>query len=327
MSEKGTAGSGTAKSNAADRPDASILVLGFNSLAYLDDCFNAIAASAVRQRIEVLFVNNGTDASEAFIAANHPHVRVLESRGNVGFGEANNRMARHARGRWLILLNPDTRIYPGAVDTLIEAAQDHPQFWILGGMTVDSEGQFQQNAYPELPTIRTILRNLVGRGARPLRFAPGTRVVPVEAVNGGYLLASHDRWEQLKGFEESFFLYSEDDDLSFRVNRAGGRCGLVPDSCVYHDVGSGNAFSPVRKYYQSISNAHYFLRNHTRPYALTAIALLWINHIMRFGAGGVLAPWKPRFKAMSRGYARTALKPWVWMGGFDTPGADPRRDR
>lgn len=305
--------------------DASILVLGYNSKSYLDACFRAIPAAAARHSVEVLFVNNGSDDSESFIAAHHPHVRVLKSNGNVGFGEANNRMARHARGRWIVLLNPDTEVYPGAIDRLIETAQANPDFWILGGLTVDADGTFRQKSYPELPSLRSILRGLIGKGARPLHYAPDAPVVQVEAINGGFLLASRERWDQLRGFDETYFLYGEDNDLSFRVGTAGGLVGLVPASKVYHDVGSGNALSPLRKYFIAVSDAHYFRRNRSRPYALAAIMLLWIGHVVRYGAGLSLSAWKPRFKAMSIAYRRTALKPWCWMRGFETPGADPRR--
>lgn len=305
--------------------DASILILGYNSLDYLDACLRSVPASATRHNVEVLFVNNGTDGSEAFLATDYPAVRVLESRGNVGFGEANNRMADHARGRWLILLNPDTELYPEAIDTLIEAGEANPDFWLLGGVSVNADGTFQQTTYPELPSFQSLTRSLFGRAGRQLAFSPDAPVQEVNAVFGGFLLASRERWIQLGGFDDSYFLYGEDIDLSRRTAKAGGRLGLVQASRVFHDFGSGNPFSPTRKRFQSAGNAHYFLQHYSPPMAWGAIGLLWAGHVVRFVAGTILSGWKARYGAMSRCYAPTALKPWIWATGFNAPGADPRR--
>lgn len=317
----------TQVSNADFATDVSILILGFNSASYLTECLESIPRAAVRNTVEVLFVNNGTDASEALLEANFPAVRVLKSDGNVGFAQANNRLARHARGRWLILLNPDTKLHPGAIDTLVAAGEANPEFWLLGGITVNAEGAFQNNAYPELPSLGALARGLFGRAGRHLVFDEGKAVQEVGAINGGFMLVERKRWEALGGFDETYFLYGEDCDICRRVRDAGGRIGLVPASKVFHDIGSGDAFSPVRKRFQAAGNAQYFRQHHSPVYATGAILTLWADHILRFTVGGLLSPWKARFASMSKGHANTALKPWIWMRGFNSPGADLRREK
>ena len=305
--------------------ELSILVVGYNSAPFLTDCIGAVAAASARHSCEILFVNNGTDQSEALIAERFPGVRVLPSRGNVGFAEANNLLAREARGRWLVLLNPDTKLYPGAIDTLVETALANPDFWVLGGVTVDQTGAFQIHAYPELPTLGTLLRGLIGRAARPLRFEPGVAICPVNVVHGGFLLIERARWEDLGGLDEGFFLYAEDCDFSKRVADSGGRLGLVPESRIFHDIGSGSVFSPVRKRFQAAGNAHYFRKHFPGFRGKAAIGLLWAIHLTRFALGFLLSRLRPRYAGMSAGFAQTALRPSGWMRGFDSPGADPRR--
>lgn len=305
--------------------DASILVLGYNSQSYLSDCLGSIPSAAVKHAVEVLFVNNGTDDSEAFIAGNFPEVRVLESHGNMGFAESNNRMARDARGKWVILLNPDTKLYPGAIDALIEAGEANPEFWLLAGVVVDRDGHFETNTYPALPSLKGLLRSMVGKAGRPFVFEQGKEIQEVEAIYGGFLLALRKRWEALGGFDESYFLYAEDCDLCKRASDAGGKIGIVTTSRIFHDVGSGNFFSPVRKRFQAAGNAHYFRRHFGPVHARAAILALWADQLVRFGVGAVLSPWKKKYGAMSKGHAQTALKPWIWMTGFNAPGADPRR--
>lgn len=306
-------------------PELSVLVLGYNSAAYLDACLGSIPAAAVCRSYEVLFVNNGTDSSEDFILNKFPDVTVLASEGNVGFAQANNRLARHAKGRWLLLLNPDTKLYANAIDELVAAAEMHPEYWLFGGMTVDAEGHFQNNAYPELPSLSALARGLVGRAGRRLAIANNQHIVEVEAINGGFMLVERDRWMAFGGLNEAYFLYAEDCDVCRRVRNMGGRIGLVPGSKIFHDIGSGSVFSPVRKRYQAAGLAQYFWDHHSKFYACIAIATVWLDHVLRFSIGWVLSSWKLRFALMSRGHADTALKPWIWVRGFRSTGADPRR--
>lgn len=311
----------------AGRPDASILILGFNSLRYLDDCLGAIPTAARRHDVEVLFVNNGTDASEAFVAEHYPHVRVLKSDGNVGFAQANNRLAAAANGRFVILLNPDTKLHPEAIDLLIEAAESHPEYWLLGGVTVNAAGEFQMNAYPELPSIGAIGLSMIGRAGRMLTFDPGRDVQEVGAINGGFMLCEKQRWGALGGFDETYFLYGEDADICRRTRDRGGRIGLVQASKVFHDIGSGSAFSPVRQRFKAAGNAQYFRKHYPGASARLAIGMLWCDFLIRFSAGTLLSPWKKRFGEMSKGYAPIALRPWIWMRGFASTGADLRRGK
>jgi len=305
---------------------ASILVLGYNSLRHIDKCLGAIAAATQSHSVEILFLNNGNDASEDFVAERYPHVRILPSQGNVGFAEANNRLARHARGKWMILLNPDTEVYPGAIDALIGTGEANPDYWLLAGIVVDRAGQFETKAYPELPTMKALLRGLVGKAGRPFVFDTARAIQDVEVVHGGFLLVTRQRWEVLGGLDETFFLYGEDIDLCKRVLDIGGKIGIVPASKVFHDLGSGNASSLTRNRFIAIGNAHFLHRHHGPLHASLAIATLWLGYLARFTVGARFSPLKRKYGALSRGCALPALKPWVWVRGFASPGADPRRD-
>ena len=149
--------------------------------------------------------------------------------------------------------------------------------------------------------------------------------MPVEALHGGFLLVARSLWQDLGGLDASYFLYGEDVDLCKRVRNRGGRIGLVPASRIFHDVGSGDVFSPTRKRFSATGTAHY-LRKHSSPAgARVSIGLLWMIHISRFVGGKVLSMRGPRYRSMAAGFAQNALKPWTWMGGFAGRGADPRR--
>lgn len=306
--------------------DVSILTVGYNSRRYLSECFGSVGPAAEETSCEILFVNNGTDDSEGLIRRDMPLVRVLESKGNVGFAEANNYLARQARGRYLLLLNPDTRLFPGAIDALVRTAQSHPQFALLGGISEDGEGKMQITSIPPLPSISAFMRGMLGRAAKEYSFAPDEKVREVPAINGGFMLVERQLWERLGGLDEGFFLYGEDVDFCRRVRAHGGLIGLVPHSRVFHDTGSGEGYSPIRMRLSATGVAHY-LRKHSSPlYARLAILALWAVHMFRFACGSLLSLINSRYADLARSSREIALNPLRWMGGYAAPGADPRRE-
>ena len=305
--------------------DVSILIVGYNSLAYLDDCVSSISSATSGHSYEILFVNNGTDSSEDYLRTHYPFVRVLEARGNVGFAAANNYLAEHSQGRWFLLLNPDTQLYRGALDVLLDAARQHPHYEVLGGITVSKDGEPQTRAAVVLPSLTTIVRGLWGRAGPAHGPDPLSQVVEVDAVNGGFMLVRSDCWAKLGGFDESFFLYAEELDFFKRLKERGGRVGQVSGSRIYHDIGSGEVYAPSRVRFRATGNAHYFHKHFSKPYAYTCVALMWLTMLARHWGGRLLGLKNERYARMSRGFAEVARNPWFWIWGYNSSGADPRK--
>ena len=207
--------------------DLSILVVGYNSATFLPPCLTSVSEAIDSRPYEILFVNNGTDNSEELVSAAFPAVKVLPSRGNVGFAAGNDYLADHAVGKWLLLLNPDTRLYSGALATLLETAEENPQFAVFGGVTVSQDGTPEARAELELPNLATLLRGLVGWTRRVGADDPTGEVLPVDALSGGFMMVRHDCWKQLGGLDKSFFLYAEELDFFKRLKDAGGRAAQV----------------------------------------------------------------------------------------------------
>ena len=310
---------------ATNDPDVSILIVGYNSSAYLDRCIGSIAPAIVKHSYEVLFVNNGTDESENLLAACHPRVRVFESQGNIGFAAANNYLADHASGRYVLLLNPDTTLYPDAVDILVDAAIQNPHFEVLGGITVGDDGTPEVRAQVVLPSLTTILRGLIGRAGQSVDLDPLASIVEVDALNGGFMLIRRECWFKLGGLDEAFFLYSEELDFLKRLRDRGGRVGQVSGSRIYHDIGSGEVYSPARVRFRATGNAHYFHKHFSTPYAYTCVALMWLEMMARHWGGRLLGVKNERYARMSRGFADVVRTPWTWMWGYNSAGADPRK--
>ena len=297
-------------------PAVSVLMVGYNSLAHLDDALSAIPAAAVRWPFEVLFVNNGGDGSEAHLAAAFPEVRVLPTRGNVGFAAGNNYLAREAAGRWLLLLNPDTRLAPGAIDLLVEAAQSDERYKVLGGTSLSPDGTPLPVTQLQLPSFGRLVCKLVGLQAVATALADKGGIVPAEAVSGGFMLIERATWEQLGGLDERYFLYAEELDFCARLRRSGALVGVVPHARMVHDVGSGDAHSPQRLLFSLRGIATYYRKHFSLPYAWACLAVHWLDCVKRYLAGRVLGRSSPRWRAIAASMDDAALRPWRWMGGY-----------
>lgn len=305
--------------------DVSILVVGYNSAPYLSACLHSVDRAVTRYSAEVLFVNNGNDNSEDLIRMQFPEARVLESLGNVGFAAGTDYLAEHALGRWLLLLNPDTQLYPGAIDALLAAGDLHSEYQVLGGVTVGDNGQAQMRARLELPSLAKLVRALLLGATLPRDFEPGNNILKVDALNGGFMMVRRDCWDRLAGLDQGFFLYAEELDFFKRLKDIGGNAAMVAESRIYHDLGSGDIFSPNRIRFLSIGTAHYFHKHFSSPYAFACIFVLWMTAVKRYLGGTLIGVRSEHYTRMARGFAWVAKAPWKWVWGYESRGADPRK--
>lgn len=212
------------------------MIPNWNGLRFLGPCLNSLRWQSF-QDFELLLVDNGsTDGSLNFVAGNFPEVRAISLEENRGFSGAVNAGIRASQAEFVALLNNDTEQDPGWLSSLVRAAEAHPEAGSFASKLVD----FHDRAV--LDGAGDALR----RGGLPYRIGHGERDrgqydTPTH-VFGACAAAALYRRELLDGvglFDENFFAYCEDADLSFRAQLAGYRCLYVPDAVVYH-VGSAS---------------------------------------------------------------------------------------
>ena len=299
-----------------DACDVSILVVGFNSSSFLGSAIGSIGGATLRHSYEVRFVNNGTDDSEDTVLGLFPDVIVLPSIGNIGFGAANNYLARDAKGAWILLLNPDTRLEPFAIDLLLEAVEQDGEFGILGGLSISRAGRPLAMSRLEFPTLRRILFKGIGKGDAPLPPFNAQEVFEADAVSGGFMLITRDWWDRLGGFDERFFLYSEELDLCCRLRQLGGRVGLVAAARVMHDVGSGEPANPSRTLFMMRGSATFYRKHFSAPYAHACLLAHWASCAARFFIGSLLAPFDSGWALKARSMRGVTLRPLSWYRGY-----------
>lgn len=228
-------------------PSLSVVIVSYNCRRLILDCLNSLNESTAMPDFEVIVVDNASsDGSVEMIAAEFPRVRLVELDRNIGFGRGCNEGARQAKGRLLMLLNPDTVVLPGTVDKLVRFAADHPHARIWGGRTLDSSGRIVPGAYWRFPTVWSTFCVVSGL-ARTFpdsdlfnREAYGGRresVLEAEVVSGCLFLIEKSLWDALAGFDPRYFMYSEEVDLCLRARRLGARPMVSAEAEIVHEGG------------------------------------------------------------------------------------------
>lgn len=218
---------------------ATVIVINRNGRQFLAECFDALNRQTVpRWQFEVLFVDNAsTDSSPEFVRERFPHVRVIETGGNLGFTGANNLGIKLARGRHVILLNNDTRVDPRWLAELLRASQGER----VGGVV--SRLLFRND--PERVNSTGLVPYRDGRAGDRDLFRPASEANPpageVFGGCGASLLLTRGLLDDIGGLDPFLFIYYEDFDIAWRGRLRGWRFLYAPDSVCYHVCGGVSA--------------------------------------------------------------------------------------
>jgi len=222
--------------------DVSVIIVTRNTCAETLEAIASVFDSPDALTKEVFVVDNGsTDGSAQTIPARFPGVRYDATGCQLGYPQAVNRPARQATGEWLLLLNADARLQPGALATAVAWMRAHPDAAIAGAQLLNPDGT-RQNSIANFPTLATeLLSKSLLRRLFPRRF-PGkeqafTEPVDVETIVGAFSLIRREVWEALGGFDERYFFFFEDTDFCLETKKAGFRVLHLPAVRVWHGKG------------------------------------------------------------------------------------------
>lgn len=233
-----------------EAPPVSIIVVSYNTREMTLDCLRSLAAET-RTPYELIVVDNASsDGSAAAIAAAFPEARLIASDENLGFAKANNLAAREARGRYLLLLNPDTVTLERAVDRLLAFADRTPEARIWGGRTLYADRSLNPGSCNGLLTLWGVFCRTSGLASafaaspvfNPDEYGGWDRSTEREVgyVCGCFFLIERAFWNELGGFDLSFVMYGEETDLCHRARARGARPRVTPDATIVHYVGASS---------------------------------------------------------------------------------------
>lgn len=242
--------------------DIAVIIVSWNVRDYLVKCLRSVFNEFKRSGLkgEVWVVDNAsTDGTVELLADLFPQVNLLANEHNPGFGAANNQgmlAAAGSRPRYYFLLNPDTVLQPGALKELVHCLDERPDGGMAGARLVYGDGRFQHSAFtfPGLAQLvfdlfpvpaRLYESRLNGRYARSLYRRNG-KPFAIDHPLGATMLVRAEVVVATKGFDESYHMYCEEIDWSWRVQLAGWKIYAVPAAEIVHYVGESTRQVPAR---------------------------------------------------------------------------------
>lgn len=231
-------------------PCLSILVVSYNTKALTLECLASVFEETRLTSFEMIVWDNasGDGSSEAISEIYADRVCLVKSNENLGFAAANNRAAEIATGRYLLLLNPDTIVLDGAIDSLVAFADKFPDAGVWGGRTLFKNGNLNPSSCWGRQTIWSLLCQATGLSVvfkhtsvfNPEGMGGWNRegVRSVDIVSGCFLMIRSELWATLGGFREEFFMYGEEADLCLRAHRLGALPMVTSEATIIHYGGA-----------------------------------------------------------------------------------------
>lgn len=304
-------------------PELSIIIVSYNTREYTLECLRSVHEQTRELEYEVLVVDNASqDGSAESIARHYPGVRLFDLDENLGFGRANNLAASEARGRSLLLLNPDTVVLDGAIQEIHHFACSAGGNVVVGGRTFFADGSLNPGSCWGELTLWSLFCMATGLSrlfAKSRLFNPHAMgdwqrdtVREVGVIAGCLLWIRKDLWDRLGGFDPDFFMYAEDVDLCLRARAAGARCVICPDARIVHYAGASEKVR-ADKMVRLFRARAYLMRKHwSRLRAALGVLLLSMWTLMRVLSFGVVRWLHPRFRAGYETWARIWAERSAW---------------
>jgi GT2 family glycosyltransferase len=226
----------------------SIVIVNYNVKYFLEQCLRS-ATKAVEGIESQIFVvdNNSVDGSNDMVRSKFPQVTLIANEENHGFSKANNQAIRLSEAEYILLLNPDTVIQEDTVRRCINYMDNHDDCGALGVKMIDGNGKFLPESKRGLPTPEVALYKMLGLnklfpksrkfGKYHLGYLPENEVNEVEVLAGAFMMLRKSVLDKIGLLDETFFMYGEDVDLSYRIGQAGYKNVYFPETSIIHYKG------------------------------------------------------------------------------------------
>ncbi len=251
------------------QPDMSIIIVNWNTRDMLAQCLASVYAHPPGGEFEVLVVDNASsDDSALMVRARFPQVRLIQNTENVGFARANNQAIKKSLGRLVLLLNPDTKILPGTLQTLIDFIETHPEAGAIGPMILNPDFTLQSSCDP-MPTLwREFWRlmhldHFLVRSVYREENWDTTIAHTVEVIQGNCMLVRRKVLANIGLLDGAFFMFTEEVDLCYRLLQAGLLIYWVPMARIIH-YGGQSTCQAVREMFLELHHSKVLFFRKTR---------------------------------------------------------------
>lgn len=269
----------------------SIIIVNYNVQYFLEQCLYSVTKACANVDAEIFVVdNNSTDDSKNFFSDKFSSVRFIWNTENIGFAKANNQILQLCSGKYILFLNPDTIVPEDCFSKCISFLESNTQIGGLGIKMIDGTGKFLKESKRGFPTPFSSFYKLCGL-ARVFPRSPifagynlghlsDNKNHEVDVLAGAFMIVPKKVLDAVGSFDEIFFMYGEDIDLSYRIQKAGFKNYYYADSVIIHFKGeSTNKYSVdyLRHFYKAMylfSKKHYDFTRSSIVYFLIVILIM-----------------------------------------------------
>ncbi len=246
--------------------ELSVIIVNYNVKYFLEQCLYSVVKATENLDAEIIVVDNcSADGSIVYLQPQFAHVHFIENKKNVGFGKANNQALEIAKGKYILFLNPDTLVPEDCFEKCMAFMERTPNCGALGIKMLDGRGVFLPESKRSFPSPITSFYKLVGL-ARVFpksgvfnKYALGNldenNTHEVDVLAGAFICSTKKIMTELNGFDETFFMYGEDVDLSYRIQLAGYKNYYFSESSIIHFKGESTkkgSLNYVKMFYEAM---------------------------------------------------------------------------
>lgn len=262
--------------------DLAVIIVNYNVKHFLEQCLLSVKAAMQGLDCEVWVVdNNSVDGSQQMVREKFPWVHHIDNKDNVGFSRANNQAIEQSNARYVLLLNPDTVVEETTFTKCIEFMDAHPDAGGLGVKMIDGNGKFLPESKRALPTpwvafykifgLATLFPKSKKFGKYHLTYLSKEENHSIEVLSGAFMLMRQEALDKVGLLDETFFMYGEDIDLSYRIILGGYKNYYFSETKIIHYKGESTkkaTFNYVRTFYNAmiIFAKKHFGKNQQRLY-------------------------------------------------------------
>ena len=305
--------------------DLSIITVSWNVRDLLRDCINSVDAGRGNLNLEMIVVDSASsDGSPEMVRQEFPWVNLISSQENLGFPRGNNAGIRQARGRHILLLNPDTVIIEDALPVMVHYLEQQLDVGGLGAQLLNRDGSIQSSRrrFPTFLTAlfeSTWLENFAPTSIKRSYYAldlPDDETADVDWVTGACLMVPKRVIENVGSLDEGYFMYSEELDWCRRIKDAGWRIVYLPQAKIMHHIGMSSEQAVTDRHINfQRAKLRYFRKYYGRIPTLSLRIFLLTNYICQIGIEalkGLLGHKRPMRRQRIRSYwqvIRSGLRP------------------
>ncbi len=253
--------------------ELSVIIVNYNTKKLLLDCLSSIFKQTKDLSYEVIVVNNGSsdNAVEMVKKLRVKKLRVIENKENFGFAKANNQGIKIAKGEWILLLNPDTKIVDNALKKLVDFAKAQPRLGVVGPRLLNKDGTFQPSTAPFFTLFNVFL--WLFTKDRFLYSSPSCQK-QVDWVMGSAFLVNRRLIEKVGLLDERFFMYIEEQEWCYRIKKSGWQVWFYPGAEIFHLVRGSSPEGKQKVILWIYEGLIYFYQKHFASWQLSVLKFL-----------------------------------------------------